>query len=86
MARSNLNLRKETLGLEIGHMKLFVAASGGAEAESWGSLAVWPLFPVEEAVGSEKSKHTASRLVGISPKGVGNVHEQHPPQHHRYSE
>ncbi|KAL7888643.1 hypothetical protein AOLI_G00036170 [Acnodon oligacanthus] len=40
IAGAILDLRKETLGLEMGQVKLFLVARVGAKAESWVSLAI----------------------------------------------
>ncbi|KAL7833058.1 hypothetical protein SRHO_G00300760 [Serrasalmus rhombeus] len=48
------------LGLEVG--QVVVAASGRAEAESQGSLVVWPSFLIGEATSHGEAEHIASEL------------------------
>ncbi|KAL6485489.1 hypothetical protein MHYP_G00048810 [Metynnis hypsauchen] len=55
VARAMLALRRQTLGLEMGQVKLVVVASSKGQAESQGSMAVWALLAmgVAEHIASE---------------------------------
>ena len=62
----------------LGQVKCIEMASSRAEAESWGSLAVWPLFPMGETVSCERTEHAVSELVVESTRMGHTVRSEAP--------